>query len=128
MGWTTGQLRFDPWQRQEDFSSNLCVQTSSGAQSASCTMGTGGPFPKTKEQPGCETDHSSSHLVLRSRMSRSYTSSPPKHLCGMQWNSFNFLDLIWQDMRNGLELFSSRVLHESRSQLCPTERDVTETE
>jgi hypothetical protein len=26
-------------------SSNLCVQTGSGAHPASCTMGTGGPFP-----------------------------------------------------------------------------------
>jgi hypothetical protein len=30
----------------KDFSSNLCVQTGSGAHPASCTMGTGGPFPR----------------------------------------------------------------------------------
>jgi hypothetical protein len=29
----------------KDFSSILCVQTDSGAHPASCTMGTGGPFP-----------------------------------------------------------------------------------
>jgi hypothetical protein len=29
----------------EDFSSSLCVQTGSEAHPASCTMGTGGPFP-----------------------------------------------------------------------------------
>jgi hypothetical protein len=29
----------------KDFSSSLCVQTGSGARPASCTMGTGGPFP-----------------------------------------------------------------------------------
>jgi hypothetical protein len=29
----------------KDFSSNLCVQTGSGAHPASCTMGTGGPLP-----------------------------------------------------------------------------------
>jgi hypothetical protein len=29
----------------KDFYSNLCVQTGSGAHLASCTMGTGGPFP-----------------------------------------------------------------------------------
>jgi hypothetical protein len=28
-----------------DIYSNLCVQTGSGAHPASCTMGTGGPFP-----------------------------------------------------------------------------------
>jgi hypothetical protein len=57
---------------RKDFSSNLCVQTGSGALPASCTMGTGGPFPR----PGRDVDHSP-HLVLSSRMSRSYTSSPP---------------------------------------------------
>jgi hypothetical protein len=29
----------------KDFSSSLCVQTGSGAQPASCIMGTEGPFP-----------------------------------------------------------------------------------
>jgi len=28
------------------FSSSLCVQSGSGAHPASCTMGTGGPFPR----------------------------------------------------------------------------------
>jgi hypothetical protein len=32
----------------KDFSSNLCVQTGSGAHPAYCTMGTGGPFPGGK--------------------------------------------------------------------------------
>jgi hypothetical protein len=32
----------------KDFSSNLCVQTGSGAHPASCPMGTGGPFPGGK--------------------------------------------------------------------------------
>jgi hypothetical protein len=42
----------------KDFSSSLCVQTGSGAHPASCTMGTGGPFPGTKARPGIEADHS----------------------------------------------------------------------
>jgi hypothetical protein len=58
------------------FSSNLCVRTSSGVHPASCTMGTGGSFPRDKARPGRDADHSP-HLVPRSRMSRSYTSSPP---------------------------------------------------
>jgi hypothetical protein len=29
----------------KDFSSSICAQTGSGAHPASCTMGTGGPFP-----------------------------------------------------------------------------------
>jgi hypothetical protein len=53
-----------------EFSSILCVQTGSGAHPASCSMGTGGPFPGDKARPGRDADHSS-HLVTRSRMSRS---------------------------------------------------------
>jgi hypothetical protein len=34
------------------FSSSLCVQTSSEAHPASCTMGTGGPFPGGKSAAG----------------------------------------------------------------------------
>jgi hypothetical protein len=41
----------------KDFSSNLCVQTGSGAQPASCTMGTGDPFPGGKARPGRDADH-----------------------------------------------------------------------
>jgi hypothetical protein len=41
-----------------DFSSNLCVQTGSGAHPASCTMGTGGPFPGGKARPGRDAVHS----------------------------------------------------------------------
>jgi hypothetical protein len=33
------------------------------------------------------------HLVPRSRMSRSYTSSPPKHLHGVSWYSFSFFNV-----------------------------------
>jgi hypothetical protein len=42
----------------KDFSSTLCVQTGSGAHPASCTMGTGDPFPWTKARPGRDADHS----------------------------------------------------------------------
>jgi hypothetical protein len=44
--------------RAEDFSSNLCVQTGSGAHPASCPMDTGGPFPGGKARPGRDADHS----------------------------------------------------------------------
>jgi hypothetical protein len=47
-GWTTGQSRFDPRQRQKDFSCTLCFQTGSEAHPASDAMGTGGPFPGAK--------------------------------------------------------------------------------
>jgi hypothetical protein len=42
----------------EDSSSNLCVQTASGAQSTSCTVGTGGSFPGVKARSGRDADHS----------------------------------------------------------------------
>jgi hypothetical protein len=41
----------------KDFSSSLCVQTGSEAHPASCTMGTGDPFPRGKARPGHD-DHS----------------------------------------------------------------------
>jgi hypothetical protein len=40
--WTDGVLSPE---EVKDFSSSLCVQTSSDAHPASCTMGTVGPFP-----------------------------------------------------------------------------------
>jgi hypothetical protein len=47
-----------------------------GAHPASCTMGTGGPFPGLKRGRGLKlTTHP--HLVPKSKLSRSYTSSPP---------------------------------------------------
>jgi hypothetical protein len=80
----------------KDFSSNLCVQTASEAHPASCTMGTGGPFPRTNRSRGLKLDHSP-HLVPRSGMSRSYTSSPqvpPWRVVGLLcWFSFAF---IWK--------------------------------
>jgi hypothetical protein len=42
----------------EDFSSNPCVQTGSGAHPASCPMDTGGLFPWGKARPGRDADHS----------------------------------------------------------------------
>jgi hypothetical protein len=36
----------------KDIPSNLCVQTGSGARPASCTMGTGVPFPGGKSAAG----------------------------------------------------------------------------
>jgi hypothetical protein len=57
--------------RGKGFSSSLCVLTGSGAHPASCTMGTGSPFPGGKARPGRDADHSP-HLVPRSGMSRSF--------------------------------------------------------
>jgi hypothetical protein len=63
----------------KNFSCSLCVQTGSGAHPASCTVGNMGPFPGVKARPGRDADRSSPSIP-RSRMSRSYTSSPLKRL------------------------------------------------
>jgi hypothetical protein len=42
----------------KNFSSNLYVQTGSGAHAASCTMGTGGSFLGGKARPERDADHS----------------------------------------------------------------------
>jgi hypothetical protein len=60
----------------KDFSCNLCVQTSSGAHSASHPMGTRAPFPGGKARPVCDADQSP-HLVPLSLINRSYTPLPP---------------------------------------------------
>jgi hypothetical protein len=71
-----------PAEAKRHFSSILCVQTGSGAHPASCTMGTVGPFPGLKRGRGVTlTTHP--HLVPRSRMSRSYTSSSRRCLHGV---------------------------------------------
>jgi hypothetical protein len=49
-----GSIPADP----KKSSSSLCVQTGSGAHPASCTVGTGGPFPGGKARPGRDADHS----------------------------------------------------------------------
>jgi hypothetical protein len=67
----------------KNFSSRLCVQTGSGAHPASCTMGTGGPFPGAKRGLGV-TLTTPPHLMPRSKMSRSYTSSLPSF--SVEWS------------------------------------------
>jgi hypothetical protein len=51
-------MGIDPRQRQEDFSSKLCVQTGSGAHPVSCPMGTEGSFQGGKARQGRDADHS----------------------------------------------------------------------
>jgi hypothetical protein len=53
--WTAGVRSLT---EAEDFSSNLCVQISSGAYPASYKMGTRGSFPGGKARPGRDADHS----------------------------------------------------------------------
>jgi hypothetical protein len=41
----------------KDFPFNLWVRTNTGAQPASCPLGTGVPFPGGKARPGRDSDH-----------------------------------------------------------------------
>jgi hypothetical protein len=68
-------LRLVP-QESRNRPTRVRVQTVCGAHPASCPMGTGCPYPGGKARQGRDADHSP-HLVPRSRMSRSYTSSLP---------------------------------------------------
>jgi hypothetical protein len=66
----------------KDFSSMFCVRTGSGTHPASCPMATGVLSPGVKRGRGVTlTTHP--HLVPRSGMSKSYTSSPHKRLRGV---------------------------------------------
>jgi hypothetical protein len=83
-GYGLDDLAIQVWSLAEakHFSSNLWVQTGSGAHPASCTMGTGCPFPRGMTL----TTHP--YLVPRSWMSRSYTFSPPCTSIGVLWDCF----------------------------------------
>jgi hypothetical protein len=107
LGLYSGRSRFDPRQRRKDFTSNLCVQTGSGAHPASCTKGTGGPFPGSKTRPEGDADHSP-HLVPRLKMSRSYSFSPPKRLVACSGTVFYFRWGIQQPVTLGVEAAFSR--------------------
>jgi hypothetical protein len=65
---------------EKDFYSNLSVLNGSEAHRDSCKMdGYWGSFPRAKARPGRDADHSP-YVVPRSRMSRSYASSPSERL------------------------------------------------
>jgi hypothetical protein len=86
----------------KDFSSSVCVQTDSGAHPASCTMGTGGPFPGVKRGRGVTlTTHP--HLVPSSRMNRAIFLSPqapPWRVAGLL--CFALLRYMYSTMHCGL--------------------------
>jgi hypothetical protein len=79
----SGPSGFDPRQRQEDFYFSLWVKTGTGIHPASCKKGIRGSFPGAKARPERNTDRSL-HLLLWSRMSRSYTlpTSASMACCG----------------------------------------------
>jgi hypothetical protein len=60
----------------KDFSRSLCVQTGSEAHPASCTMGTGSPFPGGKARPGRDADSSPPSSAEVENESELYLLSP----------------------------------------------------
>jgi hypothetical protein len=82
----------------KDISSGLCVQTGSGAHSASCTMGRVGPFPRGKAQPGRDADHShpsSAKVMNELEIYLLSTQVPPWHAVGLLY----FLLMYWQSSK-----------------------------
>jgi hypothetical protein len=78
----SGDRDLDSRQRRKDFSSSLCVQTGSGATKPPVQWVPGVLSPGLKRGRGMTlTTHP--HLVPRSWMSRSYTSSSPCASIGM---------------------------------------------
>jgi hypothetical protein len=62
--------------KSKDFSSSLCVQTCYKAHPASCTMGTEGPIPRDRAQPGRDTDHSTPSSAEVNNEQELYILSP----------------------------------------------------
>jgi hypothetical protein len=62
--------------RRKDFSSSLCVQISSGAHPATCTMGTGVLFLRAKARLGCDADHSPPSSAKVENEKELYSSPP----------------------------------------------------
>jgi hypothetical protein len=108
--WTTRRSRFDPWQRRKDFSSNMCVQTVSGVHPTSSTMGTGSPFQGLKRGRGLPlTTHP--HLVSRSRMSRSYTSSPPSAFVVCCGTALALGSIFWHILFRYIEKQTRKIMY-----------------
>jgi hypothetical protein len=129
--WATGRSRFDPRHVRNEFSFNVCVQTGSEAYSASCTMGTGGPFPGAKAWPGCDADHSPPYLEPRSRISRNYTPLPPSAFMACSWTKSSPVTRhggAWGESRYSSYLFLTSALlgvngqRHAPTALCPGER------
>jgi hypothetical protein len=73
-------------EKAKDFSSNLCVQTGSGAHAASYAIGIGGNFPGGKARPGHDAEYSPpSSVVVKNEQELHLLSpkAPPRRLVGL---------------------------------------------
>jgi hypothetical protein len=77
--------------RAKDFYSNLCIQIGSKAHPDSYPMGSRDPFPRRKEWPGHDTNHSppSSAQVKKEEVFTS--STPPYTITACTRDSFTLL-------------------------------------
>jgi hypothetical protein len=70
----------------KNFSSTLCVQTSSGAHPASCPLGNRGPSPGGKTRPGHDADRSppsSAEVVNEYELYLVSPQAPPRCVAGL---------------------------------------------
>jgi hypothetical protein len=86
----------------KDFSSSLCVQTSSETHPSSYPMGNG-PFPGGKSWQGRDSNHSP-HVMSRSGMSTSYNSSPHCRLHGCSETAWLLLLVFPNTDRHGSDV------------------------
>jgi hypothetical protein len=104
-GWTTGRSGFDPRQMQRIFPLASVSRPALGPTQPPVQWVPGVLSPGLKRGRGVMlTTHP--HLVPRSWMSRSYTSSPPKRLHGVQRDCFTFYKMTsryrksWSNVNN----------------------------
>jgi hypothetical protein len=100
--------------RGKGFSCSLCVQISTKTTQPPVQWVPGGFFLAGKAQPGRQADHSS-HLVSRSRMSRSYTSSYPWCLHGGSGKDFALFYVLYGN-RKFVAMFTRASSPDSRLQ------------
>jgi hypothetical protein len=103
--WTAGVRSLT---EAEDFFSNLCVQTGSGAHPASCTVGTGGSLSGGKARPGRDADHSppsSAEVKKELELYLLSPKAPPWRVAGPLYLYLLLLTYTYPKSRLSIQLF-----------------------
>jgi hypothetical protein len=111
--WTNGRPKFEHRQRQRIFSLASVSRPALRSIPPPIQWATGGgSFPGGKGRPGSDADHSP-HLVPRSRMSRSYNSSPRRRLHGGSGTDLLYFYKVWvgepENLRVGGNVMLERI-------------------